>query len=463
MRFLADSILDTSISTISYTVPSTHVVNHITQYSDTVVTDASTSVTDFTSSILVTIDLAARLPSNGIPGGPGPTQSELSGATTVVYAQTVASPTNFFVYRTARIIRVPAITDSNGQLVCTTVSTFFPSTFGATPSSVLFPGVNPYAEAYFNGATATNAPAASVATDLSLSTPYLDKLPTPAIATNLPANAIPSTGGFTQNGFNGLRAATSGSLDTSESDYGWVDPFFIKFLAQQSDYLSQYPGLSTCLPGGPSIDPGRRTANLVPTPTLAPAITDTATSTTYVSGCLNTAAPECATVPPPSPTPPQPDTQAPEPSPTSVAPPPPPPSSSPPPPPPPPPSPSAPSFNPGDESPSQLSELFSALQPASTPVASPVSPPPPVSIETSPPPPVVTTSVPPSPATTLETSPSPPAVTPNPSTTPAGESRATAPTISSPSTFPGAASRDGREPLWSLLSLSLGLGILGIL
>ena len=51
-------------------------------------TDTSTSISPFTSSLLVTFDLAARLP-NTNNAGPTPTESELSGAATVVYAQTV--------------------------------------------------------------------------------------------------------------------------------------------------------------------------------------------------------------------------------------------------------------------------------------------------------------------------------------------------------------------------------------
>ncbi len=79
---------DTSVSTMSYTTESTDILYHYTQYSDTIVTDTTTSISPFTSSLLVTFDLAARLP-NTNNAGPTPTESELSGAATVVYAQTV--------------------------------------------------------------------------------------------------------------------------------------------------------------------------------------------------------------------------------------------------------------------------------------------------------------------------------------------------------------------------------------
>lgn len=85
----ADWNVDTSISTLSYTTSVTNVVVHETHHPDTVVTDTSTAILPFTSSLLVTFDLAARLPTNNAGVGPTPTQSELRDITTVVYAQTV--------------------------------------------------------------------------------------------------------------------------------------------------------------------------------------------------------------------------------------------------------------------------------------------------------------------------------------------------------------------------------------
>lgn len=79
----------TSISTITYTVPSTEVIYHYTRYPDTLITDVSTVIADFTSSVLMTVNSAARLPTNGNPAGPTPTESGLSGVATVTYAQTV--------------------------------------------------------------------------------------------------------------------------------------------------------------------------------------------------------------------------------------------------------------------------------------------------------------------------------------------------------------------------------------
>lgn len=78
------------MSTIPFTIDSTQVTYHYTQYPDTIVTETTTTVVPFTSSVLVTFDLAATLPSNNNNAAPTPTQSELSGVeATVTYAQTV--------------------------------------------------------------------------------------------------------------------------------------------------------------------------------------------------------------------------------------------------------------------------------------------------------------------------------------------------------------------------------------
>ena len=83
---------DTSVSTISYTTSITAIVVHETHHPDTVIADTSTVISPFTSSLLVTFDLAARLPTNNADVGPTPTESELSDISTVVYAQTVYDP-----------------------------------------------------------------------------------------------------------------------------------------------------------------------------------------------------------------------------------------------------------------------------------------------------------------------------------------------------------------------------------
>lgn len=429
------------------------------------------------------------------------------------------SPTNFFIYRTARIILVPAVTDQFGQLTCVTTSTFYPSTLGMTQSPLLFTGINSNAENYFAGPTASDSAAVSVVTDISLSTPYLATLSTTTTANELPNVSLPS-GVVTQSkstGLKGKRAdptSSVGGYDVSESDYGYVDPFFINFLAQSPDYQKQYPQLAGCLPGGPSIDPGKRTANLVSTPTLELSLTTTTSTTDYVLGCFNTDSPFCAkavapvptAVPEVAPTPapsPKPAPQAPPSPPTPVAPPQP-PQSPPTPvaspeapqnPPPAPNQPPSPIYNPNDLSPTQLSQLLGALQPtpgATPPAPSPISPPPPTSLQPSLSAPVVAsftpseltsaaaipvpssiaqTSVLPSqvlspPPTSLETSLSPAlsaSVPPSESASSSATPVSTTSAQTSARVLQGEAEKSRGRPLWSILGLSLGCGVLALI
>ncbi|MDI1489535.1 MAG: hypothetical protein OHK93_008816 [Ramalina farinacea] len=468
---------DTSVSTIPFTTSSTNIAVHVTHYQDTIITQTSTEISPFTSSILVTFDLAARLPTNGAGSGPVPTESQLDETQTVVYAQTINSPTNFFLYRTAKIILVPAVTDAAGQLTCVTTSTNYPSTYAATQSPIVFPGINSNAEAYFASSTAKP----SVYTDLPLSTPYVAQAPTPTAPPPLPPVNLPSSGIYTQSAFNGIASGSDnstgdggGAYDVNESDYGWVSPFFIPFLAQDSNNLKKYPKLADCYPGGPSIDPGK-VAALVPQSSFTNKLTNGLTSdTTFASGCFNTNNPGCKTVAPPAPTvtPPLAETE-PSPSVTPVStPPPPPPSTTPPPPPsvtpvqsspPPPPSvtppettppppettPPVPTNNPAQEPSSVLSEILSALQPTGETT-------PPAISSTSPQPPAIS-ETPSTPSTTVSESPSTPlppeSITPSPSSvTPAGTSAVT----TGPEAFSGAAVRRLGKPLWSSLGVALG-------
>ena len=362
-----------------------------------------------------------------------------------------ASPSNFFIYRTAKIILVPPVTDSNGHVACATTSTFFPSTLGSTASPILFPGINSNAENYFDGPSATQAAHVHVAADISLTTPYLDKLPTPALATNLASDALPTTGIFTQRAFDGLRGKEPRpSDDGTEADYGYVNPFFIKFLAQNSDYAKQYPQIATCLPGGPSIDPNTRTADLVATPSFASAVTNTVVDTTYASGCFNTDSSACSTavsnpLPPPQPvtTPASSPAQELQPTPSNQNTPAPALST--------PPAQNSPTLNPSSLSPEQLSQLFNALS-VSTPAA--ISP---AAISSAAP------SGPPISSPSFQTSPSPPLISSSPAgeVTPAPSESLPATSVqTAPPAFTGKAGRKGREPLWSLLAFSLGLGLM---
>jgi len=83
----ANGGLDISVSTTTYTVMSTDIRTHVLSYKDTVVTSVETSTSPFTSSELITFDLAAQ--NTNRAAGPATKSSELGGTATVTYAQTM--------------------------------------------------------------------------------------------------------------------------------------------------------------------------------------------------------------------------------------------------------------------------------------------------------------------------------------------------------------------------------------
>ena len=252
---------------------------------------------------------------------------------------------------------------------------------------MLFTGINSNAEQYYSSGTATAS--ATVAAEISLSTPFvlpLGSVPTAYTSLTLPTPAVSDFINTKRKMARAITTSSSLALNSSVSEYGYVPDFFIGFLAQDPNYVAQFPELANCFPGGPSIDPGFKTSAIVQAPILLTNLVSSTTSTAHPSGCFNPDSPLCLTGPPPPPpsitplavnAPPSVPSPPPPPPPGSPLP------SSPSPPAPPQSSPAAaspptpPTYNPNNLSPVQLSGLLSALQgPSSSPAAppSPASP-----------------------------------------------------------------------------------------
>ncbi len=389
---------DFSTSTLYYSTFLTSVITHVSSYVDTAVTSVQTSYIPYTNSKIFEYNNAEQpmQNTNNAAGGPTTVSSGLGGTATVTYAQTMYvlylpqhfnkanrsnsnSPDPFFLYRTAKIILVPAVTESNGQLACITTSTFYPSTFDTSiPGSVLFTGINSHAQEYYSSVTATTN--ATVAAEISLSTPFvlpLGSIPAEYTSLTLPTPAVSDFINTKRKMARAIPTSTSPSpaFNSSESEYGYVPNFFISFLAQDPNYVAQFPQLASCFPGGPSIDPGIKTSGLVPGPTLIGNLVSSTTSVAHPSGCFDLNSPLCLTAakapspsttpvaesaPPLAPNPPAPIVSPPAPSPNSPA------APSPP---------APPTYNPNSLSPEQLTNLLSVLQVPSSP---PTSSPPPV-------------------------------------------------------------------------------------
>ncbi|KAH8592125.1 hypothetical protein B0O99DRAFT_689906 [Bisporella sp. PMI_857] len=227
------------------------------------------------------------------------TTSKIVNSTQVVTAGvTVQSPAAFWVYSTVKIITVPAVTDAGGNAVCATPSqgnsTGFSPGAGLAkptgPTSDIFAitSINSNAEAYFGGSSisgrvATTEGAITGATTRSAFTftDTLGSLTTRSVSTQLLHETLPvwarsngetfvftpSTTGVaitfpTPFIYLPPRGATGGTeagaisvcLQTGGNEnYGYVPQSVIDHMISEPAIRSQYPGIASCLPAGPSI------------------------------------------------------------------------------------------------------------------------------------------------------------------------------------------------------------------
>ena len=236
---------------------------HISIFRDGVTSSIETKTSAFISSELISFDLAAE-PTSITNSAPGPqtASSELDGTSLVAYvpyAQTMCVDDN-------SCHSCLCCNGSNGHFACATTSTFYSKTFTpGAPSSMLFGGINPNAEMYFGNATASYGP--SVIATIHLSTPYVNVISMgPTLTT-----AVSTEGEFVSAMRKRAQAeapSPTALIGSSKSDFGYVLPFFIKFLANQSKYAAQYPQIASCLPVGPSIDPSLKQIALASNPDI---------------------------------------------------------------------------------------------------------------------------------------------------------------------------------------------------
>lgn len=214
-----------------------------------------------------------------------------------------ASPQAFYVYSTIKIITASAVTLSNGQLACATTSTFnYLHPVDSSVGSDIFTGINSYAEAYFGylgfaGYTTSTETASPLSTIDYEALTYLQRyeqsgytsvypyvlpgktstqfaqvqyavntanstivsLPAPsaiAITFSTPFVYLPAYGA-TEYTFHGNEDPANCEVPeiqrNTPTKFGYVPQDLIDWAAQNPDYLEQYPALSDCLPGGPSI------------------------------------------------------------------------------------------------------------------------------------------------------------------------------------------------------------------
>lgn len=200
------------------------------------------------------------------------------------------------MYPTVKVINVPAVTQANGELVCTTTSTY-QLKCPQPVDSATFSGVNSHVQAYYGGLSSSNITSTETFTvsrwstlpgptlsqvpitdqstftetgtatitntthaatrfstaEISFSTPYLH-FPSRGKTEVQNTGDLPNIVGVLTSGLEARAPLTEAShtsteYDTLLADYGYVPQEVIDSLA------SDYPNLASCLPGGPSILP----------------------------------------------------------------------------------------------------------------------------------------------------------------------------------------------------------------
>ncbi|KAL8702641.1 MAG: hypothetical protein Q9201_004188 [Fulgogasparrea decipioides] len=139
-----------------------------------------------------------------------------------------------------------------------------------------FPGINIYAEEYFETQAAPTKTLALPQTSfdysvISFSTPFVYRPPRRA-----------------KEGLDDGKQVWDGA----NGDFGYVPQALIDWMAQNPDYAAQYPGLASCLPGGPRIDPDHQDCRVAPAAVIArpaPDVTLSSVVTVDGEGCFNPA------------------------------------------------------------------------------------------------------------------------------------------------------------------------------
>ncbi|KAL8654711.1 MAG: hypothetical protein Q9210_001329 [Variospora velana] len=273
---------------------------------DTAVTNYHNTTTRINTTLVTSFDLAVNpIPATDVDKYQTLVKQTLNGTQTITAGVTVQSPQAFYVFSTVKVINVPAVTDSNGNFRCATTSTdrlCCEKGGGSSPCPTgdigelerlslartrVFDGINTHAEGYFDSPSLPSAasesgshPSQATATTTGPETvPYNHSL----ITFSDPFVYLPLRGATEQEHIGGTEAGlfnpselklggndNSGSrrllkkalvphatltknFDGATEDFGYVPQALIDWMARDPKYIAQYPGLASCLPGGPPI------------------------------------------------------------------------------------------------------------------------------------------------------------------------------------------------------------------
>ncbi|KAK6532356.1 hypothetical protein TWF281_006545 [Arthrobotrys megalospora] len=216
---------------------------------------------------------------NQAPGLKAVDSTELNskdGTKIVTAGTTVFSPSAFNVYNSVKILKVPPVTDSNGNAVCVTASWNPDAPFASDQGGRTFTGMNSYVHAYYgklgtcvpnivtftetieddaNGTGPTTVLSTMSAT-LTLDCSYTPTGGTPPpVVTEIkftePYIRIPKASETVH--YNHFECAIN--RDVPQEMWGYFPQDVIDFVISNPFYSSQYPDITRCFPGGPHILP----------------------------------------------------------------------------------------------------------------------------------------------------------------------------------------------------------------
>ena len=252
----------------------------------------------------------------------------INATATSIWGTLATSPAGFYIIPSVKIIRAPAVTESDGQLACATSSswsilcedyTITTADVSTTRASAVFSGMNKGVQKYFSGQqgpsvvtqgtfvetpsyTATNTSAYPSTTVISFSTPFLHFPPearTEAVenpdiwilafsssgmvvssSSSTPVTPVPIQTTFS--------APPPPPVDVDNVDYGYLPSGIIPWMLKNPDYVRQYPALASCLIGGPSIEPPLGCSSAAPAvANVVPDLTTGSVTTVSGVGCFH--------------------------------------------------------------------------------------------------------------------------------------------------------------------------------
>ncbi|KAL6717300.1 hypothetical protein ACLMJK_005215 [Lecanora helva] len=296
VRYWADYSATTEYRSYDATV---HLTS-ITEFIDTTITNVETSTRAMTTSNVHVYDIASPTVLNDWNLATQLTKStaSLNGTMQQFHGTTVTSPANFILISSVNVISVPAVTDSNGQKACVTTSThsWKACTLDPSPvSSLVYSGINSYAGWYYgnygdnsslpyHGDGIKTLPPSRTHVAISFTTPFV-YIPSYTSSKSSSATLI------SLDAVEFLKPAAGYALDPIEK-FGYVPQSLIRWIADNPVYASQYPGIGSCLPGGPYIDLGKGdcllAAPVAPEEALpAGALTTSSQVTVTSAGCFH--------------------------------------------------------------------------------------------------------------------------------------------------------------------------------